>query len=130
MTGTVKDMPREEIAATEPTRETPVYTPRFDIVETESELTLYGDLPGVQRDQIDIRYENEQLVIHGKVTDRCAGTAFLRQEYGIGDFQRSFRIGETIDAGKINAELRNGVLAVHLPKTDAIRPRRIEVKSA
>ena len=53
----------------------------------------------------------------------------LRQEYQLGDFYRSFRIGESIDAAKIHAELNNGVLTVHLPKSVAAQPRRIEVKA-
>jgi HSP20 family protein len=129
MTGTLKEQPREEPAKAEPTRQAPMFTPRFDIVETDEELTLYGDLPGVRQEQIDLRYEDEQLVIRGKVADRLEGITFLRQEYGVGDFYRAFTIGETIDAGKINAEMRNGVLTVHLPKTEAVKPRRIEVKA-
>lgn len=118
---------RDELAVSEPTRETPVFTPRFDIVETDTELTLYGEVPGVNKDKIDVRYENEQLIIHGHVTDRCEGIAFLRQEYGVGDFRRSFRIGETVDATKIRAEVRNGILVIHLPKSEAVQPRRIKV---
>lgn len=129
MTNVVKEKPREELIA-EPTRESPVFTPRFDILENENELTLYGDLPGVKIDQIDIRYESEQLVVHGRVVDRGAGLTFLRQEYGVGDFHRVFTIGEAIDAEKISAELHDGVLAIHLPKTEAVKPRRIEVKPA
>jgi len=129
MTGLVAEHPREEIASSEPTREIAIFTPRFDIVETDQELTLYGELPGVSKEQLDIRYENEQLTIRGKVDDRSEGVAYLRQEYGVGDFHRSFMIGETIDTEKINAGLRNGILTVHLPKTKAVQPRRIEVKS-
>ena len=130
MAGLVKEQPREEVAASEPTRDVPIFTPRFDIVETDQELTLYGELPGVKQEQLDIRYENEQLTIRGKVKDRSEGITFLRQEYGVGDFHRSFNVGEAIDAEKINAEVRNGVLTVHLPKTSAVQPRRIEVRSA
>lgn len=129
MTGMVKEQPRDELAASESTREMPIFTPRFDIVETDQELTLYGELPGVKQEQIHIRYENEQLTIRGNVDDRTVSITFLRQEYGVGDFHRSFNIGEAIDAEKINAEVRNGVLTVHLPKTAAVQPRRIEVKA-
>jgi HSP20 family protein len=55
---------------------------------------------------------------------------FLYGEYGIGDFFRTFTIGETIDADKISAELKDGVLTLHLPKTEAVKPRRIEVQSS
>ena len=113
----------------EPTRQAPMYQPRFDIVETKDELTLFGDMPGVDESNVDIRYENEQLAIRGTVPERNADVAFMRQEYGIGDYYRTFTIGESIDAGKITAEVNNGVLVVHLPKSDAAKPRRIQVKS-
>lgn len=114
--------------APEPTRQTPTFQPRFDIVENENELTLYGDLPGVGQDDLDIRYENDQLTIHGRVRDRNEELEPLRQEYAIGDFHRMFTIGESIDAEKINAELHSGVLIVHLPIAEAAKPRRIAVK--
>ena len=53
----------------------------------------------------------------------------LYSEYGIGDFYRTFSVAETIDGSKISAELKNGVLTVHLPKTEEVKPRRIEVTS-
>ncbi len=113
----------------EPTRQAPIYQPRFDIVENDSELTLYGDLPGVEDKQLDIRYENQQLIIHGTVPPRNPEVNFLHQEYGVGDFQRTFAIGESVDAKKISAEVHNGVLVIHLPKTEAVKPKRIKVKA-
>lgn len=119
----------ETAAAVERTRECPSYTPRFDIFETEEELVLYGDLPGVEPADLDIRFENRELTVHGKVAPRHAERRHLYGEYGIGDFYRTFAIGETIDSGKISAELKNGVLSLHLPKTEAVKPRRIAVKT-
>lgn len=113
----------------ERTRQTPLFQPRFDITENENELTLRGDLPGVKQDDLDIRYENEHLIIHGRVAPRNDGLQVVRQEYGIGDFQRTFVIGESINADGINAEIHNGVLAVHLPKAEAAKPKRIAVKA-
>jgi HSP20 family protein len=116
-------------ADVELTRDVPVYRPRFDIVETDDELTLYGDMPGVEESQLDVRYENEQLIIHGKISARAEGVKFLRQEYGIGDFHRTFLIGESVNAAKIAAEVHNGVLVVHLPKAEAAKPKRIQVRA-
>lgn len=113
----------------ERTRDVPVYRPRFDIIETNDELTLYGDLPGVEESQLDVRYENEQLIIHGKLKSRTEGVKFLRQEYGVGDFHRTFLIGESVNAAKIEAEVHNGVLVVHLPKAEAAKPKRIQVRA-
>lgn len=111
------------------TSESLIYSPRVDIVETKDELLLYADLPGVAREDLDIRYEDRQLVIEGKVAERQEASPFLQREYGIGDFHRTFAIGERVDTGRIQAELHDGVLVVHLPKTEAVKPRRIEVRA-
>ncbi len=105
------------------------YVPRFDIWETAEELLLYGDLPGVAPEDLDIRFENDELSVHGRVTPRYQDHKLLYSEYGIGDFRRTFSIGEAIDSEKISAEMHNGVLTLHLPKSEKIKPRRIEVKA-
>ena len=117
------------VAVAERTRNATTYTPRFDIVETDEELVLFGDLPGVTKDYLDVRFENGELTIAGNVPPRHAEHEFLYGEYGIGDFYRSFTISETIDAEKISAELHNGVLTLHLPKVEAAKPRKIAVKA-
>jgi len=113
----------------ERTRGGVTFVPRFDILESEDELTLFGDLPGVTQENLELRFENEHLVINARVEPRHAGQKSLYAEYGIGDFYREFRISEAVDSSKIAAELKNGVLAVHLPKTEQVKPRRIEVKT-
>ncbi|MFV2069247.1 MAG: Hsp20/alpha crystallin family protein [Pirellulales bacterium] len=105
------------------------YTPRVDIVETESELRLYADLPGVVPQDLDVRYENGELTLVGKVARRHEGVEHLLTEYGVGDFYRSYHVSEAVDAENISAELNHGVLTVHLPKTEAVKPQRIEVRS-
>ena len=104
------------------------YNPRFDIWENDDEMILYGDLPGVMPEDLDVRFENPVLTIHGKVSPRHNDIKFLHGEYGIGDFHRTFTIGEAIDTERISAELKNGVVTVHLPKSEKVKPRRIEVK--
>jgi HSP20 family molecular chaperone IbpA len=116
-------------AVAERTRNGTTYMPRFDIVETDGELVLYGDLPGVTKDNLDIRFENGDLAIQGKVEPRHIQHQFVYGEYGIGDFYRNFTISEDIDADKISAEVRNGVLTLHLPKTESVKPRKIAVKA-
>lgn len=106
------------------------FTPQFDIWEGEDQLVLYGDLPGVDPDSLDIQFENRQLTIHGKVCQRCTGANYLYSEYSVGDFHRSFTIGESINGEAISAELRDGVLTLRLPKADAAKPRRIQVKTS
>jgi HSP20 family protein len=105
------------------------FAPRFDIWEGDDELILYGDLPGVEPDSLDIQFENRQLTIHGRVAQRQQGMNYLYSEYATGDFHRSFAIGEAIDSDGISAELHDGVLTLHLPKSESVKPRRIQVKT-
>jgi len=104
------------------------YSPRFDVWENDDELVLFGDLPGVASEDLDIHFEKGELRIYGKVAPRNS-VELLYGEYGIGDFHRSFTLSEAIDPERISAELKQGVLTVHLPKREAVKPRRIEVKS-
>ncbi|GBD36809.1 Spore protein SP21 [bacterium HR36] len=128
MANIAKKEHRGEITTAEPVR-TVTYSPRVDVVETADELVLYADLPGVRPEDLDIRYENGELTLHGKVQPRLEKGEFLLREYGVGDFYRTFTIGEEIDSDKISAELKQGVLVLHLPKHEAIKPKRIAVKA-
>ncbi len=119
-----------EPQAAERTRGGRVYRPNVDILESKDELTLVADVPGVKSDSIDIDFDDGVLTIQGQVASRYAeDTTFLLREYGIGDFYRTFRVSEQINAGAIHAECADGVLRVHLPKVEAAKPRKIEVKS-
>jgi HSP20 family molecular chaperone IbpA len=104
------------------------FTPRVDIYETDAELSLYADVPGVGSDDIELRYEGGELILHGRVKPRHRDENYLLQEYEEGDFYRAFSIHESIDAGRIEAECKNGVLIVHLPKVEQARPRQITVR--
>jgi HSP20 family protein len=104
------------------------YTPRVDIIETEEESLLLADLPGVKPEDVDVRFENGELVVDGRCAPRHEGANYLMSEYGVGDFYRAFTISEQIDWQKISAELKNGVLTVHLPKAETAKPRKITVK--
>ncbi|MDO8630139.1 MAG: Hsp20/alpha crystallin family protein [Phycisphaerales bacterium] len=115
----------------EPTRVGPVYSPYVDILERADELTLVADVPGVSPESIDIRYEQGELSIRARVEARqTKETRFLLREYGVGDYLRVFQLGEGIDNGKIHAEVADGVLTVHLPKVEKVKPRKITVRSA
>jgi HSP20 family molecular chaperone IbpA len=104
------------------------FTPRFDLWENDQEFVLVGDLPGVGAEDLEVRYENQELTIEGKVTPRQGEARFLGVEYGVGDFHRSFRVSEHIDGESIAAELKGGVLTLHLPKRAELRPRKIAVQ--
>jgi HSP20 family protein len=113
----------------ERTRGGRVYRPNVDIVEKQDELLVLADMPGVNGGDIDIRFEDGELTIHGPAAQRQDGqTRYLLQEYGVGDFYRTFRVSEQIDASKISAEYKDGVLSLHLPKVEAVKPRRIKVE--
>src|SRR5215510_10306817 len=84
-------------------------TPRVDIVETEDELLLFADLPGVREDEVDIRFENGELTLSAR-RQRPHATGGWLWENEVGDFFRAFRITESVDASKIWAELKGGVL--------------------
>jgi HSP20 family protein len=117
-----------EITTPEATRGGIYYTPRVDILETAEEVVLLCDMPGVKPHAMDVRFDKGQLVLFGKVQPRQAPPEYLEEEYGVGDFYRSFTIAPEIDAAKISAECRDGILTVHLPKQEKVKPKRIAVK--
>jgi len=121
---------KEEVRGTENTRSGQFYRPNVDIIETAEELVLYADLPGAKSEDIDINFEDSSLVIHGKVNNRQSNeTSYLLEEFGVGDFYRTFKVSEHVDAARITAEFRDGVLVLHLPKVEAVKPRKITVQA-
>lgn len=90
-------------------------------------MLLYVDLPGVRWEDVDIRLENRELQVRGKATPPGTKPNFLLKEYAVGDYYRAFSVTDDIDAEKIRADLKDGVLTVHLPKADALKRRRIPV---
>jgi HSP20 family protein len=115
---------------TERTRTGTVYRPLVDILEDKDELILVADLPGTRGDSIDINFEDGALTIQGQVEPRYKpDQQFLLVEYGLGDFYRTFRVSEEIDSSRIHAAYADGVLTVHLPKVEAAKPRKIEVRT-
>jgi HSP20 family protein len=99
-----------------------------DICETDRELTLFAEVPGVRPEDVDLNYEKGELTLYARVRPRHGQHDLLLQEYEEGDYYRVFTIHESIDSSRITAECKNGVLVVHLPKVEAARPRQISVK--
>jgi HSP20 family protein len=120
--------PRTSAVRAETEREPIVFTPRCDILDTPDEVIVYADMPGVEPQDVDVRFERGELVIQGTCPDRHAGVNYLTSEYEIGNFYRAITIGEEIDAERITAEVKHGVLTVHLPKSETVKPKRIVVK--
>ena len=123
----VKD---REFPATENGEAAVVARPRVDILETEQEVLLLADLPGVKPTDVDVRFENGELTIHGRRTPSNAGKRRALWEYEPAHYHRAFRLSEDVAADKIEAKLTNGVLTVRLPKAEAAKPRRIAVTGA
>ena len=106
-----------------------VLEPRVDIAEVDDDMLLYVDLPGVKAEDVDVRFENRELQIRGKVMPSATQPHFLLKEYGVGDYYRAFSVTDDVDAEKIRADLNDGVLTMHLPKAEALKQRRITVNA-
>jgi HSP20 family molecular chaperone IbpA len=119
-----------EATPVERTRSGLCYRPNCDILEQADELLVLADMPGAKADAIDVKFEDGTLTILAPVEMRQGGdTDYLLQEYGVGDYFRTFEVSEAIDSAKISAEFADGVLTLHLPKAESARPRKIAVKS-
>ena len=119
----------EQTATAERTRSGCCYRPNVDILERDDELVVLADMPGARSDTIDVKFEDGMLDIYAAVAPRQGdGEACLVHEYGVGDYYRSFQVSEDIDPAKIAAEYADGVLTLHLPKSEAAKPRKIAVK--
>ncbi len=118
----------ENLVKREITRNPSAYvTPLTDIFETEDSLNVVVDLPGVEKDGLKISVEKGILTIEGKVkADETK--SYLFREYETSNFFRQFELTDTIDQEKIDAELKNGILKLNLPKAEEQKPRNIEVK--
>ena len=114
----------------ESTRNVPVFVPPVDIFETENELTLLADMPGVPIEQVSIDLDDDRLTIQGSATLENGTGAELLREYATGDYYRQFTLSSKIDREKIEASMKDGVLKVVLPKSEVAKPRKISVKTS
>ena len=101
--------------------------PAVDIYETDENLTLIADLPGVANQGLDIQLNKGMLTIKGHVASKKEGKLLL-QEFSAADYYRQFKLSDRIDAEKITAELDSGVLKLTIPKAEAAKPRKIEIR--
>ena len=104
-------------------------TPPVDVIEDASGITLYADLPGVAKDQLNLQVEADSLSIEGEVTlNTPAGMSASHVEVDVPRYRRVFTLSKELDGGKVTAELRNGVLKLRIPKAEHAQPRKIEIK--
>lgn len=108
--------------------EVPVVTPAVDIYENNDEILLCADMPGVEKDDIRVNIDNGKLSLSGVRQMEASGAASW-EEFGAVEFHRVFSVPQTIDMDKVNAELKDGVLRLHLPKSEAVKPKQIEIKT-
>jgi HSP20 family molecular chaperone IbpA len=120
----------EVTAAAEQTRPGLVFSPPVDIFETDNEITLMADMPGVKAANLKIDLRENVLTLDGDVKPpEGAKEVDIIREYDTGKYYRQFTLSQVIDQGKIDAEMKDGVLRLRLPKVEAATPRRITVKS-
>jgi len=124
----VKDK-MEVDSKSELTRSGPVFLPSVDIYENQDALVLVADMPGVDSDGIELGLEDYELTIRGGIKEEETDITPIYSEYQTGDYYRRFTLSNIIDQEKIEATIKDGVLKVTLPKAEALKPRKIEVKA-
>ena len=114
---------KESLAVTE-------WTPSVDIVEDEKEWLVKADLPEVKKEDVKVTVENGVLTLTGerRLEKEEKDKKYHRLERSYGNFLRSFTLPDTADATKVNAEFKDGLLKVHLPKSEKAKPKAIQVK--
>ena len=105
------------------------WSPSVDIFETEDTLTLKADLPDVRIEDLDVRVEQQTLTLRGqrKFAKEENVKGYHRIERSYGEFVRSFAVPSTVDTEKVEADYKNGVLTIALPKKEAAKPRQVKV---
>jgi HSP20 family protein len=109
------------------------WTPAVDIFETDNhDLVLKAELPGLNREDVDVTIENGTLVLKGskKFDAEVKEENYRRVERSYGTFHRSFTLPNTVDPSRVSAEFKNGVLTVRLPFREEAKPRTISVEVA
>jgi len=110
----------------------PDWAPMVDITETDDEYLIKAEIPEVKREDVKVSVENGVLTMQGerKQEKEEKGKKFHRMERYYGSFLRTFTVPDNVDETKVRAEFKDGLLNVHLPKTEKAKPKAIEVKVA
>lgn len=112
-------------------REQPAMTPRVDVLEDATGITLIADLPGVSREALDIQVEGDSLAIEGQVSPATPeAMEATYAEVRVPRFRRMFTLSRELDGSRIEAQLKDGVLRLRIPKQEHAQPRRVQVKVA
>jgi HSP20 family protein len=104
--------------------------PPANIVAAENEYLVEVDMPGVPKDGLEVTVEGNELTIIGRRKTEIPEGELLYHESPFADYRRMFELGPDVDTSKISAEMNQGVLKLHLPKSEKAKPKQIEVKVA
>jgi len=105
--------------------------PPVDVIEDATGITLYADLPGVPKDKLSVEVDGDTLIIEGQMDMRMPeGMEATHAEVSVPRYRRVFTLSKELDAGRMQAEMKQGVLRLHIQKAEHARPRRIEVRAA
>jgi HSP20 family protein len=135
MATTSKDLARREETAAAAQRRAEeaeaVLRPAVDIFESSAEITLIADMPGVSKERLDVRVERDSLVVEGAAQlEMHEGMEALYADVRASRYRRSFALSNELDSDKIDANLKDGVLTVRIPKRAEMQPRKIEVRTS
>lgn len=123
------ELVKQDETMPERSREVPAVTPLVDIYENDDEIQLRVDMPGVAKEDISIDIDNGRLSLSGVRKMETRGAASW-EEFGDMEYARTFSVPQAIDVEQVSATLKDGVLYLHLPKSEAAKPRQIEIKAA
>ena len=123
-----KELVKSETEMVEKSRSIPTVGALVDIYENDDEILLHADMPGIEKDNISVNVDNGTLTLSAVRKLETKGVATW-EEFGDVEYKRNFSVPQTIDISKVDAELKDGVLRLHLPKSEAAKPRQIEIKA-
>lgn len=111
--------------------DSPSWSPRADVVETDEVYHLSMDLPGVSPDAVEVQFADDTLRVSGRrdVRSEHKDGRFHRVERSYGQFFRAFRLGTDVDPDRVEASFRDGVLTIEVPKSEARKPRQIQIRT-
>jgi HSP20 family molecular chaperone IbpA len=124
-----KDIVRTEEKNIEKTRELRSAIPAVDIYENDDEIMLYADMPGVVKEDVSVNIDNGTLSLSSVRKFEKKGVSRW-EEFSDVEYIRNFSVPQAINVERVEAELKEGVLRLHLPKSEATKPRSIEIKTA
>jgi HSP20 family protein len=111
-------------------REEAALLPPVDVIEDANGITLYADLPGVSKERLNLQVDGETLTIEGELSlEMPQGMEATHAEVSLPRFRRVFTLSKELDTGKLQAELKQGVLKLRIQKAEHAKPRRITVEA-